>query len=117
MPALPTDFGQFLVYFGTPIFAAWVVSSLLETWSKFQALTPERKNIFVFILSLALSLTSYALVQLIPASVITQINPIYNVIEGTIMAYLSGTVYHMVTLRITATTNQVKQITPPTSKA
>jgi hypothetical protein len=94
MIELPSTFTQFLAFLGTPIFASFVVSEVLEHIKAFQNADSQRKALIVLALSLALGLLSYALVRWIPPTVVEQWQPIYNVIVGTIAAFIGGQIYH-----------------------
>jgi len=73
-------FGNFIVYLGTPAALAFIVSYLLEPWAVFQALDAGRKRVVVLLLAGGLPVGSYLLVILLPAEVVTKLQPLYSLL-------------------------------------
>lgn len=73
-------FKSFIIFLGTPVAWAFIVSYLLEPWDVFQALTAGKKRLTVLILAGSLPVGSYLLITFVPASVIASLEPLYGLL-------------------------------------
>ena len=73
-------FKSFIVFLGTPVAWAFIVSYLLEPWAVFQALSAGKKRLTVLLLAGSLPVGSYLLITFVPASVITSLEPLYGLL-------------------------------------
>lgn len=94
MLTLPPEFMQFLAFLATPVFGAWFVSEFLENAPFFQKLDSAGKSRLVMFVYVLLGLLSYGLTQWTTPEVAAQLQPIYSVIVGALVAFASGQQYH-----------------------
>lgn len=91
---IPQSLSAFLAFMGTPVFSNWVASEILEQQAWFQKLPSGRKSLVVLAISIILGVVSFALVTWTPASVVTNLQPLYAVIVASVAGFLSGQYYH-----------------------
>lgn len=111
MDQLPANLTEFLTFIASPVFGAWVISEILEQAQWFQLLPSGRKSVIVLVVMLLLSIASFALVRWVPATVVEQLQPLYAIIAGTIVAFLSGKVYHDKAHNPTVVTSEERAVT------
>lgn len=85
---------QFIIYLGTPAALNWIVSNFLDNLPQWVALSPSTKSGLILVLSLVLSLGSYAVIKTVPSSAFDTIQPIFLIIYGAVTAWLSGQIQH-----------------------
>ncbi len=88
------DLSSFIVFIGTPVFADYIISNVLDQIPAFTSLTSQAKATITLLLAVALGLLSYFLTQALTPATIAQLQPIFAAIAAMVTAWLSGGIQH-----------------------
>lgn len=88
------DLSAFIVFIGTPVFADYIISNVLDQIPAFVNLKGQVKAIITLALSVILGLVSYYLTQTLTPATIAQLQPIFAVISAMVTAWLAGQIQH-----------------------
>lgn len=88
------DLTQFLTWLITSAGASAVASFLLERWPAFQRQPSDSKPWIVYIASVALALTAYAVQTYVPAAVLAQLQPVFVIIAGLTVPFVASQFAH-----------------------
>lgn len=93
-PQLPSNFGDLLVFLGTPAFIGFVLSFAAANVPAFQKLSQQSKMLWLSALAFALGVASHLLVQFVPAGADVAIQPYYDIFLNTVVILMASQVYY-----------------------
>lgn len=91
---LPSSLGEFFTFIGSAAAIGFVLSFLAENWGFFQTRNKQGKIAILVIVAVLMGLISYSLVRYVPAGVVDQAQPIYQVIISSLAILLATQVWH-----------------------
>jgi hypothetical protein len=105
---VPSTLGEFFTFIGSAGAIGFVLSFVAENWGFFQSRNKQGKVAILMFIALLMGLGSYSLVRFVPAGVVEQAQPIYQVIIATLSILLASQVWHKTVnqqvIDVTATT-------------
>lgn len=94
MDLVPTTLGEFFTFVGSSAAIGFVLSWIAGNWGFFQRATSQGKAAILVFISLLMGLGSFALVRFVPAGVIEQAQPYYQVIISSITILIASQAWH-----------------------
>ena len=88
--------GEFLVWIASSGGAIVAVSFFSERSKKFQALTADQKQWFMFVASALLALGAFAIQQFVPAEVLVMLAPWFAIVATTFTSLFISKAFHKV---------------------
>lgn len=113
---IPQSFAQFLTWLGTNGAFSTVIAIVLERWPGWATMKSDTKSFITLAVAILLGLASYALVRWVPAGVVNELEPWYQVIVGAVTIYL-GSQYAHSTFKRRIATARYKQLGSSASRS
>lgn len=88
------DLTQFITWLASSAGASAVAAFLLERLPVFQAQPPARKPWIVYLVSVALALTAYAVQTYVPAEALAQLAPVFAIIAALTVPFVATQLAH-----------------------
>lgn len=88
------DLTQFLTWLATSAGATVALAFIAERVPAFQTLTPQGRSLVHLIGSIAIALAAYAVLTFVPAEVLAQIAPVFQIVYGVAGAWIAGQIGH-----------------------
>lgn len=92
--SIPSTLGEFFTFIGSAGAIGFVLSFVVENWAFFQTRNRQGKITILVFIALLMGLGSYSLVRYVPAGVVQEAQPIYQVIVATLSILLASQVWH-----------------------
>ncbi len=92
--SVPSTLGEFFTFIGSAGAIGFVLSIVVENWGFFQTRNKQGKITILILIALLMGLSSYSLVRYVPAGVIEQAQPLYQVIVATLSILIASQVWH-----------------------
>lgn len=89
-----TDITEFLTWLATSAGASVAFAFITERLSVFQSLSSRAKEIVHLVGPIAFALIAYAVLTYVPAEVLAQLAPIFQIVAAGVTAWVAGQVGH-----------------------
>ena len=96
MDQFPINLVDLFKFIGTPLFIGFVVSFLLERVTGFQMLPTDTKAVVALVISIALPLFSYFLLNYVPQGLIDALQPWYAAAVTGVIGFIGSQVWHKI---------------------
>lgn len=90
----PTSLAQFFTFVGTAGAIGAVLSWIAGNWKFFQSRSAQGKMLILFVISLVMGFASHFAVKYIPAGIVTDAEPYYQIVINSIVILMASQVYH-----------------------